>query len=103
MSQSGTARTQRLDPSLMALMTISPPSISTSAWTGWPASKIRAAPCIRLVRPEMMAASCSAKTSGISIDKASGTPSAETTAAYATSATRAVNLLTSQFRSSRYT
>ena len=44
MSQSGEARTQRLDPSLMALTIISPPSISTSAWLGRPASKILAAP-----------------------------------------------------------
>jgi hypothetical protein len=83
----------------MALMIISPPDISTSAWVGRPASKILAAPCIRLASPEVMAASCSAKYGGISSDKASGTPSAETTAAWATSGTRAVKSLTSQFRS----
>jgi hypothetical protein len=98
-SQSGAARTQRLDPSLMALMIISPPSISTSAWIGRPASKILAAPSIRLASPDVMAASCSAKYPGISSDRDSGTPSAETTAACATSGTRAVKSLTSQFRS----
>jgi len=98
-SQSGEARTQRLDPSLMALTIISPPSISTSAWLGRPASKILAAPSIRLASPDVMAASCSAKYAGISSDNDSGTPSAETTAAWATSGTRAVKSLTSQFRS----
>jgi hypothetical protein len=59
-SHSGAARTARLDPSLIAITNISPPSISTRACVGWPASKIRAAPAIRLVSPEVMAASCSA-------------------------------------------
>ncbi len=101
MSQSGAASTHRLEPSLIDLTTIRPHCISTSACVGEPASKIRAAPCIRLARPEVMAASCSAKNSGMSSDRASGTPSAETTAACAASATRAVKSLTSQFRSWR--
>src|ERR1700678_1488389 len=51
-AQSGAASTHRLDPSLTALIIIRPPSISHTAWTGRPASKIRAAPAIRLARPE---------------------------------------------------
>ena len=99
MSHSGEARTHRLDPSLTDLISIRPPIISTSACVGWPASKMRAAPCMRLARPEVMAASCSAKASGMSSERASGTPSADTTAACATSATRIEKSLTSQFRS----
>ncbi len=102
MSHSGAARTARLDPSLMAMTNISPPSISTRAWVGWPASNSRAAPCIRLVSPEVMAASCPAKPVGMCSESASGTPSADTTAACATSATRVVKSVTSQFRSWRY-
>ncbi len=60
MSHSGPARTARHDPSLIAMTNSSPPSISTRACKGKPASKIRAAPCIRLTRPEVMAASCPA-------------------------------------------
>jgi hypothetical protein len=101
-SQSAEARTARLDPSLMAMTNISPRSISTRAWVGWPASKIRAAPSIRLVSPEVIAASCSANACGTYSDSASGTPSADTTTACATSATRPVKSVTSQFRSWRY-
>jgi hypothetical protein len=101
-SQSEAARTARLDPSLIAMTNISPRSISTRAWAGWPASKIRAAPTIRLVSPEVMAASCSANWWGMYSDNASGTPSADTTTACATSATLAVKSVTSQFRSWRY-
>jgi hypothetical protein len=68
----------------------------------WPASKIRAAPAIRLVSPEVMAASCSANWCGMYSDNASGTPSADTTTACATSATLAVKSVTSQSRSWRY-
>ena len=101
-SHSGAASTARLDPSLMAMTNISPPSISTRAWEGGPASNSRAAPCIKLVSPEVMAASCPAKPAGMCSESASGTPSADTTAACATSATRAVKSVTSQFRSWRY-
>jgi hypothetical protein len=101
-SQSAPARTVRLDPSLIAMTNISPRSISTRAWAGWPASKIRAAPAIRLVSPEVMAASCPANWWGMYSDNASGTPSADTTTACATSASRAVKSVTSQFRSWRY-
>jgi hypothetical protein len=101
-SHSGAARTARLDPSLIAMTNIRPPSISTRAWVGRPASKSRAAPCIKLVRPEVMAASWGPKPAGMCSDNASGTPSADTTAACATSATRAVKSVTSQFRSWRY-
>jgi len=86
----------------MAMTNISPPSISTSAWVARPASNSRAAPCIRLVSPEVMAASWPAKPAGMCSDSASGTPSADTTAACATSGTRAVKSVTSQFRSWRY-
>ena len=102
MSQSEAARTARLDPSLIAMTNISPRSISTRAWTGWPASKICAAPTIRLVSPEVRAASCSANWRGMYSDNASGTPSADTTTACATSVTRAVKSVTNQFRSWRY-
>ena len=98
----GAARTARLEPSPITLMSISPPPISTSARVGSPASKIRAAPCIRLASPQVMSASCSAKAGGISSDRASSTPSADTTTACATSGTRVVKLVTSQFRSRRY-
>jgi hypothetical protein len=101
-SHSGAASTARLDPSLMAMTNISPPSISTRAGTGWPASNSRAAPCIRLVSPEVMAASCPPNPAGMYSESASGTPSADTTAACATSATRLVKSVTSQFRSCRY-
>ncbi len=81
MSQSREASTHRLEPSLIALSIIRPVSISTSAWVGRPASKIRAAPPIRLASPDVMAASCSTYSPGMSSDIASGTPSADTTAA----------------------
>ncbi len=99
MSQSGAASTHRLDPSLMALMIIRPPSISTSAWFGSPASKMRAAPDIRLASPAVIAESCSARYPGIPSDMASATPSADTTAVCAASGTRALKSLTSQLRS----
>ncbi len=102
MSHSEAASTARIDPSLMAMTNISPPSISTRAWVGWPASKIRAAPCIRLASPEVMAANWLAKPAGMPSDRASGTPSADITAAWATFATREVKSVTSQFRSWRY-
>jgi hypothetical protein len=98
-SHSGAASTHRLDPSLITLSSIRPESISTSACVGAPASKIRATPCIRLASPEVMAASCSEYSAGICSDIASGTPSADTTAACATSATRPAKSETSQFRS----
>jgi hypothetical protein len=57
---------------------------------------------MRLVSPEVMAASWPAKAAGMCSESASGTPSADTTAACATSATRVVKSVTSQFRSWRY-
>ena len=101
MSHSGAARTARLEPSLTALTSIRPSSISTSAWMGAPPSNIRAAPSTRLARPAMMAANCSRASSGMPADVASGTPSTDTTIACATSSTRVVKSVTSQFRSWR--
>ena len=60
---------------------------------------ICAAPLIRLVSPEVMAENCSTASYGMPADSASGTPSADTTIACATSATRVVKSVTSQFRS----
>src|SRR5450755_4908740 len=57
---------------------------------------------MRLTSPEVMAAKCSAESAGMSSDSASGTPSADITAACATSATRVVKSVTSQPRSWRY-
>src|SRR5580693_7106153 len=63
---------------------------------------ILAAPTMRLVSPEVMAANCSTAMLGMPVERASGTPSAETTIACAMSCTRVVKSVTSQFRSSRY-
>jgi len=83
----------------MDAMRISPSAISTSACVTTPPSNIRATPAMRLARPEVMPASCSAISGGIPPDRASGTPSADTTAACATPATRVAKWLTSQFKS----
>jgi hypothetical protein len=83
---------------LTAFTSISPLAISIIAWMGSPASKIRAAPSIRLLSPQVIAASCSARVSGMAADFASVTPSADTTMACATLATRSVKSVTSQSR-----
>src|SRR6202035_621492 len=61
MSQSSDASTARLDPSLTAITSSTPRRISTIVWVTGPPSKTRAAPCVRLVKPEVTAASWSAR------------------------------------------
>ena len=99
MSQSADASTARLEPSLIAITSSSPPSISTIVWVTGPPSNTRAAPCVRLVSPEVTAASWSARSFGNPSEKARGNPSAETTMAWATAGTRSAKFVMSQFRS----
>src|SRR5699024_9734273 len=86
----------RHEPSLMAIRTITPSSISTTGSFTAPASKHRAAPWVRLTRPEATAASWSARSSGNRLDEVNNNPSAETTTACATPGTRSAKSLTSQ-------
>src|SRR5215467_10433403 len=99
MSQSVEASTARTEPLLMAITSNSPASISTTVCTTDPASNTRAAPWVRLVRPEATAASWSARSCGKPSENASGRPSADTTIACATAGTRSTKLVMSQFRS----
>src|ERR1700746_1519202 len=64
MSQSDDASTARLDPSLIAITRSSPRCISTTVWVTGPPSNTRAAPCVRLVSPEVTAASWSTRSAG---------------------------------------
>src|SRR5256885_1157051 len=57
MSQTGAASTARQDPSLIAISSMIPRSISTMVSLTFPASKQRAAPWVRLTQPEATAAS----------------------------------------------
>ena len=63
---------------------------------GLPASKHRAAPCVRLTSPDATAESCSARSRGRPCDPASNRPSAETTTAWATPGTRRTKSVMSQ-------
>src|SRR6476469_236817 len=96
MSHSGEASTAREDPSLMAISSMMPPSISTIVSLTPPASKQRAAPCVRLMRPDATADSWSARSTGSRADAASSSPSADTTTACATPVTRSVKSSTNQ-------
>src|SRR6266571_4779656 len=73
-------------------------AISTTVWLTVPASNRRAAPSVRLSRPEAMAASWSARSRSRRSDTATSRPSVETTAACATPAVLRTKLSTSQFR-----
>ena len=99
MSQSGAASTARVEPLLIAITSNSPPSISTTVCSTVPASNTRAAPWVRLASPEATAASWSARSGGNPSEKASGSPSADTTIAWATAGTRSTKFVISQFRS----
>ena len=57
MSQSGEASTASAEPSLIDMVSSSPRCISITVWVTAPASKTRAAPWVRLIRPEVTAAS----------------------------------------------
>src|SRR5450755_2780051 len=99
MSQSAAARTARLDPSLIAITISRPRRISTTVWVTAPPSNTRAAPWVRLVRPDVTAASWSTRSAGNPCENAIGSPSDETTIACATEGTRSTKLVISQFRS----
>src|SRR5215472_7359273 len=99
MSQSAAARTARLDPSLIAITSSRPRSISTTVWLTWPPSNTRDAPWVRLVRPEVTAASWSTRSGGKPCENAIGSPSDDTTMACATDGTRSTKFVTSQLRS----
>src|SRR5580692_6613872 len=98
-SQVEAARTARLAPLLIAMMTSTPRCISTTVWTTAPPSNTRDAPWVRLVRPDVTAASWSARSCGKPALNASGRPSEDTTTACATSGTRSTKLVISQLRS----
>src|SRR5580692_4916467 len=98
-SQVEAASTARLAPLLIAMMTSTPRCISTTVWTTAPPSKTREAPWVRLVRPDVTAASWSARACGNPAENASGRPSDETTTAWATSGTRSTKFVISQLRS----
>src|ERR1022692_3478481 len=99
MSQSAAARTARLDPSLIAITISRPRRISTTVWVTAPPSNTRAAPWVRLVRPDVTAESWSTRSAGNPCENAIGSPSDETTIACATEGTRSTKLVISQFRS----
>ena len=81
MSQSAAASTARQEPSLIDMSSTIPRSISTTVCTTSPASKQRAAPCVRLISPDATAASWSARSRGSRLDAVRRRPSAETTTA----------------------
>src|ERR1700759_2458214 len=83
----------------MAMITSTPRCISTTVCTTAPPSNTREAPWVRLVSPEVTAASWSARSCGKPALNASGRPSEETTTACATSGTRSTKLVISQLRS----
>src|SRR5215469_13611993 len=99
MSQSAAASTARLEPSLIAITIRSPRCISTTVWDTAPPSNTREAPCVRLVRPEVTAASWSTRSEGKPCEYAIGRPSDDTTMACATEGTRSTKFVTSQLRS----
>src|SRR6516225_134643 len=81
------------------MMTSTPRCISTTVCTTAPPSKTREAPWVRLVSPEVTAASWSARSCGKPAENASGSPSEDTTTACATSGTRSTKFVISQLRS----
>src|SRR5579883_1811652 len=98
MSQSEDASTARTEPSLIAITNRKPRTISTTVWVTAPPSKIRAAPWVRLDRPEATAASWSARSRGKPLETASSRPSDETTTVCATPGTRSTKLVISKLR-----
>src|SRR6266571_8437503 len=98
MSQLSDASTARHDPSLTDITNRKPFSISTTVWFTAPPPKQRAAPCVRLDRPEATAASWSARARSSFSDTAMSSPSAETTIVWATPGTFLTKLVTSQLR-----
>src|SRR5258708_4110735 len=98
MSQSEEASTASTEPSLIAMTNRKPRTISTTVWVTAPPSKIRAAPWVRLDRPEATAASWSARSRGKPLETASSRPSEETTTVCATPGTRSTKLVISQLR-----
>src|SRR3954451_21274151 len=96
MSEVGEASTASHDPSEIAMSSRNPPCISTTVCTTWPAEKHRAAPLVRLPRPDATADSWSARSRGSPDELAISRPSADTTAACATPGTRCVKPSTSQ-------
>src|SRR6516162_6073519 len=81
------------------MMTSTPRCISTTVCTTAPPSKTREAPWVRLVRPDVTAASWSARSCGKPAENASGRPSEDTTTACATSGIRSTKFVISQLRS----
>src|SRR5215472_15019696 len=81
------------------MITSTPRCISTTVWTTAPPSNTLDAPWVRLVRPDVTAASWSARSCGNPAENASGRPSEDTTTACATSGTRSTKLVISQLRS----
>src|SRR5579859_5658151 len=81
------------------MITSTPRCISTTVCTTAPPSKTRDAPWVRLVSPDVTAASWSARSWGKPALNASGRPSEDTTTACATSGTRSTKLVISQLRS----
>src|SRR6266496_1313973 len=98
MSHDGEASAPRHDPSLTDITNRKPRSISTMVWLTTPASKTRAAPCVRLARPDATAESWSARARSSRSDTAISRPSDETTIACATPGTLRTKLLTNQLR-----
>src|SRR6202020_1143751 len=96
MSQSADASTARLDPSLIAITSNRPRAISTTVWVTGPPSKTREAPWVKLVRPEVTAASWSTRSAGKPFEYARGSPSDETTMACATDGTLSTKVVLSQ-------
>src|SRR5215472_8816013 len=81
------------------MITSTPRCISTTVCTTAPPSNTRDAPWVRLLSPDVTAASWSARSCGNPALNASGRPSEETTTAWATSGTRSTKLVISQLRS----
>src|SRR6266545_2513719 len=98
MSQDGAASTARQEPSLTDITSRKPCSISTTVCVTLPPPKIRAAPWVRLARPEATAARRSALARSSRSDTASSSPSADSTIACAAPGTLLAKLETSQLR-----
>src|SRR6266540_4665731 len=98
MSHDGEASTARHDPSLTDITNRKPRSISTMVWLTTPASNTRAAPCVRLARPDATAESWSARARSRRSETAMSRPSDETTIACATPGTLRTKLFTNQLR-----
>src|SRR5215218_7501812 len=93
------ASTVRQEPSLIAMTSSRPLSISTTVCLTSPPSMQRAPPWVRLASPEAMAASWLALGRSRRSETATGSPSADTTMAWATPGVRWAKLPTSQLKS----